>query len=92
MGSSPNLLANLFPLIFIFAVFYFLLIRPQQKKQKEHREMIDNLKKNDEVVTVGGMHGTIINIKEKTFVIRIDDNTKVDVDKSSIAYVEKQRV
>jgi preprotein translocase subunit YajC len=53
--------------------------------------MIMSLKKNDEVVTVGGIHGTIVNIKEKTFILRVDDNTKIEVDKNSIAYLKKRQ-
>jgi preprotein translocase subunit YajC len=68
-----------------------MLIRPQQKQQKKHNQMVDNLKKNDEVVTLGGIHGTIINIKDKTFVLRVDDNAKIEVNKNAIAYVEKER-
>jgi len=78
-------------LIFVFVVFYFLLIRPQQKKQKEHQHMVQNLKKNDEIVTVGGIHSTVVNVKDKTFVVRIDENTKVEIDKSSVAYVKRTR-
>ena len=87
--GSP--IAALVPFIFIFVVFYFLLIRPQQKKQKEHQAMIANLKKNDEVVTTGGIHGTIVNIKERTFVLRIDENAKIEIDKPSVAYTKKVR-
>ncbi len=79
------------PFIFIFFIFYFLIIRPQQKKQKEHEAMVSGLKKNDEVVTSGGVHGTIVNVKEKTFVVRVDENTKIEVDKHSITRVEKVR-
>lgn len=88
---NPGIL-NLVPLIFIFVVFYFLIIRPQQKKQKDHQAMISALKKNDEVVTAGGIHGTIINVKDKTFIIRVDEGAKLEVDKTAVAYVEKQRV
>ncbi len=91
MQGSPNAIMNFVPLIFIFCVFYFLIIRPQQKKQKEHQAMIKNLKKNDEVVTSGGLHGVIINVKEKTFVLRVDENVKVEIDKTAIAYTKKLR-
>ncbi len=53
--------------------------------------MIDSLKKNDEIVTSGGIHGTIVNVKDKTFVVRIDENTKIELDKVSIAYTKKVR-
>jgi preprotein translocase subunit YajC len=80
------------PLLFVFGVFYFLIIRPQQKKQKEHQAMISGLKKNDEVVASSGIHGTIINVKEKTFILRVDENTKIEIDRGCIAYVKKQRI
>lgn len=91
MQANSNAIVQLFPLLFIFGVFYFLIIRPQMKKQKEHATMINELKKNDEVVLSGGIHGTIINIKEKTFVVRVDENAKIEVDKASVSYVKKQR-
>jgi len=92
MQATPNAgILNFIPLIFIFVIFYFLIIRPQQKKQKEHQGMVANLKKNDEIVTTGGLYGTIVNIKEKALVIRVDENTKVEVEKNSIAYVRKTR-
>jgi len=92
MQPTPNAgMANILFLVAIFGIFYFMLIRPQQKQQKKHQEMINNLNKNDEVVTLGGMHGTIINVKEKTFVLRVDDNVKIEVDKNSISYIVKAR-
>lgn len=90
-AAQPNVIASLMPIIFIFGIFYFLLIRPQQKKQKDQQKMIGELKKNDEVVTNGGMHGTIVNVKDATFVLRIDDNVKVEINKSAIAYLKKAR-
>ncbi len=80
---------QLMPLIFLFAVFYFLLIRPQQKKQKQHRQMVTSLKKNDEVVTSGGVHGTIVAVKDKTFSLRIDEGTKIQINKEAVAYRKK---
>ena len=88
--SEPPLIAQLFPLIFLIILLYLLILRPQRKKQIEHQNMIKSLKKNDEVVTVGGIHGVIVNVKEKTFVLRVDDNTKIEVDKNSIAYLKKR--
>lgn len=87
--TPVNPLANFLPLIVIFIIFYFLLIRPQKLSQKEHQKMIQNLNKNDEIVTTGGIHGKIINIKEKTLVLRIDDNTKIEIDKNYVAYLKK---
>ncbi len=90
MSQTPvNPLINLLPLIVIFIIFYYLLIRPQKLSQKEHQKMIQNLNKNDEIVTTGGLHGRIINIKDKTIILRIDDNVKVELDKSCVAYLKK---
>ena len=89
--TQPNAIVSLMPIIFIFGIFYFLLIRPQQKKQKDHEKMISELKKNDEVVTNGGIHGVIANVKDSTLTLKIDDNVKVEINKSSIAYVKKSR-
>ncbi|MFA5338204.1 MAG: preprotein translocase subunit YajC [Candidatus Omnitrophota bacterium] len=92
MQPNPGAgMANILFLVVIFGIFYFMLIRPQQKQAKKHQEMINNLNKNDEVVTLGGMHGTIINVKEKTFVLRVDDNVKIEVDKNAISYIVKAR-
>ena len=84
-GQSP-FAGMLLPIILIYIIFYFVLIKPQKKEQKEHKNMIENLKKNDEVVTTGGIHGTIVNVKDKTFMLRIDDNVKIEINKSVVAY------
>ncbi len=87
-GQAPTLV-SLVPFILIMFVFYFLIIMPQQKQQKKHRQMLSALKKNDEVVTAGGIHGTIVNVKDKTFILRIDENVKVEIDKAAIASVTR---
>ena len=94
MPQAPavNPFANLLPLVFIFIIFYFLLIRPQKSKEKEHQKMLKELDKNDEVVTSSGIHGTIVNIKDKTLILRIDDNVKIEVEKNCIAYKKKEPI
>jgi preprotein translocase subunit YajC len=84
-------LVNLFPLLLIFVVFYFLLIRPQKQKEKDQQKMLAALNKNDEVVTSGGIHGTIVNTKEKTVILRVDDNVKIEIEKSCIAHKKKSQ-
>lgn len=84
-----NPLAQLFPLLLIFVIFYFLLIRPQRMKEKGHQKTLAALSKNDEIVTSGGIHGTIVNVKEKTIILRIDDNVKIELEKNCVAYVKK---
>jgi preprotein translocase subunit YajC len=91
MSQQPNALLQFIPLIFIFVVFYFLIIRPQQKKQKAHADMVAKLDKNDEVVTAGGVHATVISVGDKTAILRIADNVKVEIEKGSITEVKKSR-
>jgi len=90
-AQAVNPLVQFFPLILIFVVFYFLLIRPQKTKEKEHQKMLNNLTKNNEVVTSSGIHGTIINVKDKSVILRIDDNVKIEIEKNCIAYIKKQQ-
>ncbi|UCB57781.1 MAG: preprotein translocase subunit YajC [Candidatus Omnitrophota bacterium] len=89
-APAPNPLAGLFPIVLIFVIFYFLLIRPQQKQQKEHRQMLSKLGKNDEVVTNGGIHGTVVNVDEDTVTLRVDDNTRIKFQKNTISYIKKK--
>jgi len=79
------------PLAIIFVIFYFLLIRPQHKKQKEHEELLKSLDKNDEIVTTGGIHGTIVNVKDATVILRVDDNCKIELQKNCVGFVKKKR-
>lgn len=79
------------PYILIIIVFYFLLIRPQKLQEKERQKMLENLNKNDEVVTSGGIHGTIVNVKEKTVILRIDENVKVEIERNCIASLKKSQ-
>ncbi len=88
--TNVNPLINLFPLVLVFVVFYFLIIRPQKTREKEHQKMLSNLEKNDEVVTSGGIHGVIVNVKDSTFILRVDDNVKIEVDKNCIAHLKKK--
>jgi preprotein translocase subunit YajC len=85
-NSSPgSSFMALWPFLAIFAIMYFLILRPQQKKQKKHQQMISELKKGDKVITAGGIHGSIVGTKEKTFIVKIDENVKIEVTRSSVA-------
>ena len=68
----------------IFAIFYFLLIRPQRKQQQEHEEMVENLKKGDEVVTLGGIIGEIIHLQDDRLVLKTADGTRLDLERSKV--------
>ncbi len=87
--EQPPVLFQFMPLIIIAVLFYFLLIRPQQKKQKEHQRLVSSVKTGDKVVTAGGMHGIIANVKETTFLVKVAENVKIEFDKSSITSVTK---
>lgn len=88
-AQQSNLLVSMMPLVFIFVIFYFLLIRPQQKKAKDHEKLIQAVKTGDQVVTNAGIHGTVANVKEKTIIIKIADNVKVEFDRGAVAVVLK---
>ncbi|MDD5526723.1 MAG: preprotein translocase subunit YajC [Candidatus Omnitrophica bacterium] len=91
MGTqAANPILNLLPLAMIFVVFYFMLIRPQRMRDKEHQKMLSALAKNDEVVTSGGIHGTVVNVKETSVVLRIDENVKIEVEKNCISTVARK--
>ena len=77
-------------MVLIFGIFYFLVIRPEKKKQKDHKDMVANLRKNDEVVTAGGMHGVVVNIKDTTVVLRLDDNVRIEFDKEAVLVLKKK--
>ena len=83
--QQGNPLLSLLPLVLIFVVFYFLLIRPQQKRQKKHQKLLQALDRGDRIVTSSGIHGTIANVKERTVIVVIADGVKVEIEKSHIA-------
>ena len=85
-------MAQLVPMLLIFVVMYFMLIRPQMKQQKELAQMQSRIKKNDEVVTAGGMHGTVVNVKDSVVTLRVDDNVRIDVDKNAVTRLVKEGV
>ena len=91
MSGEPSPFLQFLPLVFLFVIFYFLIIRPQQKKQKAHSELLAKLDKNDEVITAGGVHATVISVGEKTVILRITDNVKIEIEKPSITSVTKSR-
>ena len=78
------------PLIFIFIIMYFVMIRPQKKRQEQQQKLIGNLKTGDRVVTNAGIHGLISNVKETTVLVKVADNVKIEMDKSAITNVMKE--
>lgn len=82
--GTGSYLTTIVPFILMFAVLYFLLIRPQQKRQKTRNSMLNQLKKGDKVTTIGGMHGTIMEITDDIVVLRVNDATKLTFDRSAV--------
>ena len=90
-AAAPGPLAMLFPFVIMFAIFYLIVFRPQAKTQRAHADMLKNLKKNDEVVTSGGLIGTVVNVKPESITLRIADNVRVEVERSAITRVLKSK-
>ena len=84
-GGGGSAILGMLPFILMFLVLYLLILRPQIKKQKSHQKMIDELKKGDQVVTSGGIHWVVANIKDDVVVLKIADNVKVDLSRSAVS-------
>jgi len=83
--QQPSLLASLLPLIILFVIFYFLVILPQQRQAKKHKEMVESLKKGDKIVTTGGIIAEVVRNEPDYLVVRISKDVEVRVDKSAVA-------
>jgi len=80
-------LGMLFPMLIIFGIFYFMLIRPQRRKEKERKSMVENLKSGARVMFSGGILGTVTNVKEHTFIVKIADNVKIEIARGAVSKV-----
>ena len=89
--DTVNPLNQLLPFILIIFIFYFIVIKPEKGKKQELKKMIDNLKKNDQIITIGGIHATVINVKETTLIARIDENVKIEIDKEAVTTVKSNK-
>jgi len=89
--GSPSMITSFIPILLIFVIFYFLLIRPQQKKQKQHQAMVASLRKGDRIVTNGGIYGTVVDVKEHVIVLRISEDVKIELVKNAVATVIEKR-
>ena len=90
--AGPNPLASFVPIILIFVIMYFLLFRPQMKRQKEQARLVSGLKTGDRVVTSSGIHGLVSNVKERTVILKVADNVKIEMEKSAVSSVLKADV
>lgn len=86
-ATGPGPLMTIFPFILIFIIMYFMVIRPQQKKAKEHQELLKKLKKNDEVMTSGGIYGKVVDLKDTVVTIEVAPNVRIRVARAQIAAV-----
>ena len=85
--TGGSLIGSFLPIIAIIAIFYFLIIRPQNKKRKDTEKMLSALKKGDRIVTIGGLYGTIHSVKDTTVIIKADDNVKLEFLRTAISSV-----
>jgi preprotein translocase subunit YajC len=88
-GGGGSLISTLIMFGAIFAIFYFMIIRPQQKRAKEREKLLSNIEKGDKIVTSGGVHATIVGVEEKTVLIEIAPNVKIKIERSGIGSVIK---
>ena len=90
-GGAQSMFMNLVPLIFMFAIFYFLLIRPQQKKAKEHRTLLDALKKGDQVITAGGIHGKVSALDGDVVTLEVAPGVNIKINKGYVASIKSEQ-
>lgn len=86
-AQAGSMASSIIMFVAIIAIFYFLIYRPQKKRDKESKAMIASMKKGDKVVTIGGIHGTIVTVKDKTVVVKVDDSARIEFSKDAISSV-----
>ncbi len=87
MNSSGSMMTTIITFVLIILIFYFLMVRPQKKRDKEAKAMLAAMKKGDKVVTIGGIHGTVVMVKDQTVVVKVDDSARIEFTKSAISTV-----
>jgi preprotein translocase subunit YajC len=90
--AVPFFANPLFMMIIIFGIIYFLIMRPQQKKQKEHQELLRNLAKGDRVMTMSGIYGTVANLDEKIVLLQVDDKVRIKVSRNSVSSITEEDI
>ncbi len=86
-GGGGGMTSTLIMFALIIVIFYFMILRPQQKRQKDRQKLLEAVQKGDKIITVGGMHGTVIGLEEKTLLVQIADNVKVKFEKTAVSSV-----
>ena len=92
MPQNASLSSMIVPYAIIIGIFYFLVFRPEQQRKKKMKLMLDNLKKNDEVIMTSGIHGTVVIVKDKTVVVRVDEHSRLEFDREAVATVKAESV
>ncbi|MGD9927185.1 MAG: preprotein translocase subunit YajC [Sphaerochaeta sp.] len=90
-GTTGSMMTTFVTFGLIIAIFYFLIIRPQKKRDKETKEMLASIKKGDKVVSIGGIHGTVVAVKETTVVVKVDDNTRMEFSRNAISSIVNRK-
>ena len=88
--STANPIVQLVPFALMAAIFYFIVFQPEKKRKDEHKAQLAKIQKNDQVVTSGGIHGTVVNVKTDTLIVRVDDNVKLEIDREAVTSVKNQ--
>lgn len=88
---NTSALVQYLPIVVIIVAFYFILIRPQQKRQKERNAMLKAIEAGDNVVTIGGIHGSVVEMDEKTITLRVSDNTRIKFERSAVNAVREKQ-
>jgi preprotein translocase subunit YajC len=89
-SQQTSIMTMLLPLLIMFAVIYLLVLMPQRKRQRQRGEMLSALKKNDDVITVGGIHGTVTLVRDRDVVLQVGDDTRITFSKTAIAHVVRR--
>lgn len=89
-GGGGGMVSTLIMFGLIIAIFYFMILRPQQKRQKERQSLLESVKKGDKVVTIGGMHGTVVGLEDKVLLVQVADDVKLKFEKSAIASITRE--
>ncbi len=88
--ATSSLISTIIMFVAIFLIFYFLIIRPQQKRAREHQKLIESLKKGDKVITSSGIHGKVVGLDDRTVLLEVDDGVKIKFEKAAIAVVNRE--
>ncbi|MFN0157793.1 MAG: preprotein translocase subunit YajC [Bacteroidota bacterium] len=89
-GGDGGIMSTVIMFALIIGIFYFMILRPQQKRQKERQKLLDSVKKGDKIITAGGLHGTVAGLDEKTVLIQVAENVKMKFERSAVASVVKE--